>query len=61
MYERGRLALYTGHAKRAAAMLRIAAKDIAAQDPNGPISTAEIGKLIRAADAVETASRTAKL
>lgn len=59
-YERGRLAFYAGHMKQAILLLRTAEKDIAAHDPNGPISVAAIRKLIRAAREVETARHAAK-
>ena len=60
MYEQGRLALYTGDAKRAVPMLRTAAREIAAKGSNGAISVGAIRKLIRAAIVVETTPRTAR-
>ncbi len=60
MYQRGRLALYTGDAKRAAAILQVAARDIGAKDPQGPISVAAIRKLIRVAVLGETTPRTTR-
>lgn len=60
VYERGRLALYTGNIRQAVLLLQAAAKDIAAKDPNGPISVLAIRKLIRAAHAAEAARHAAK-
>lgn len=53
LYERGRLELYTGNMKQAVPLLRAAAKEIAAKDPNGPISVGAIQKLIGATHAFE--------
>ena len=54
VYQRGRLALYMGRTKQAVLLLETAEKDIAAKDPNGPISVDAIRKLIRAAQALKT-------
>ncbi|MDE2293978.1 MAG: winged helix-turn-helix domain-containing protein [Gammaproteobacteria bacterium] len=57
-YQRGRLAFYAGHMQVAVQLLQGVAKQIAAQDPNGPISVSAIQSLIRTAQAVEAAKRT---
>lgn len=57
-YERGRLAFYAGHMQEAVQVLQSVAKQIATQDPNGPISMSAVKKLILAAQAVEAARRT---
>jgi non-specific serine/threonine protein kinase len=60
MYEQGRLAFYAGNMKQAILLLQAVAKDIATQDPNGPISMVAIRELISAAHAVETTRRPIK-